>query len=140
MQSVAKFGWNSMYLLVILGLAVLTSGCVRHTQVGGQVSVKSQDSRVAIAFSKEEQALIRDYYRKNLPPGLAKKGKVPPGHQKKLARNDHLPPSAKWEALPRDLEVRLRPLPDGHIRVRVGADVLILNSRTRLILDVLHDV
>jgi hypothetical protein len=89
--------------------------------------------------------IIRDYYRsyyRNLPPGLAKKGKIPPGHARQLRRHQGIPPGVTWEHLPADVERRLTRLPDGYVRVVVGTDVAILHTRTRVVLDLignLHD-
>ena len=69
----------------------------------------------------------------NLPPGLAKRKSLPPG----LARNDRLPNDIEYEPLPRDLERQLPRLPSrDYVRVRVGTDLLILNKKTRVVLDV----
>lgn len=69
----------------------------------------------------------------DLPPGLAMRRSLPPG----LAKNDRLPEDVAYEPLPRELERRLPPLPSAdYIRIRVGTDFLILNKRTRLIVDV----
>jgi len=69
----------------------------------------------------------------DLPPGLAKRDSLPPG----LARHDRLPDDVKYEPLPRDLERQLPPLPSrDYVRVRVGTDLLILNKKTRVVLDV----
>ncbi|MGH8545711.1 MAG: hypothetical protein ACREX3_19230, partial [Gammaproteobacteria bacterium] len=65
-------------------------------------------------FLPEERRIIREYYHrsapsKGLPPGLAKKGKLPPGLQKHLVKNGRLPPGLqkRLEPLPRELDVRL---------------------------------
>jgi len=69
----------------------------------------------------------------NLPPGLAMRKSLPPG----LARNDRLPNDIEYEPLPRDLERQLPRLPSrDYVRVRVGTDLLILNKKTRVVLDV----
>jgi hypothetical protein len=71
--------------------------------------------------------------RKGMPPGLAKRDSLPPG----LARHDRLPDDVKYEPLPRDLEQQLPQLPSkDYVRVRVGTDLLILNKKTHVVLDV----
>ncbi len=71
----------------------------------------------------------------DLPPGLAMRHSLPPG----LARNDRLPEDVQYEPLPRDLERRLPPLPSrDYIRVRVGTDLLILNKKTRVVIDMVQ--
>jgi hypothetical protein len=69
----------------------------------------------------------------DLPPGLAKRDSLPPG----LARHDRLPDDVRYEPLPRDLDRQLPPLPSkDYVRVIVGTDLLILNRKTRVVLDV----
>jgi hypothetical protein len=111
------------------------SGCGPFHTFGG-VAVHGESAHVSIAFSDQDIALIRDYYRANLPPGLAKKGKLPPG----LAKKSTLPPGLQREALPAVLEAKLSPLPDGYVRVRVGFDVVLLEQRTRVVIDVVKDI
>ena len=123
-----------------------------------------------ISFGQDDQRAIRDYYDreiiekareraeqgegkgkghgkgrqgKGLPPGLAKKNKLPPGIQKQLERGAILPADLQKEMqpLPRELEVRLRPLSSpNQVRVTVGTDILIMDKETRKILDVMRDV
>jgi hypothetical protein len=72
-----------------------------------------------------------------LPPGLAKRETLPPGLQRQLVRNGELPPGLqkKIQPLPRDLEVRLTPLPEGRRRVFISGSVILLDERKNLILD-----
>lgn len=39
-----------------------------------------------------------------------------------------------------ELEFRLSPIPQGYIRVRAGADVLILDRRSDVVVDILCDI
>jgi len=69
----------------------------------------------------------------DLPPGLAMRDSLPPG----LARHDRLPDDVRYEPLPRDLERELPPLPSkDYVRVRIGTDLLILNKKTHVVLDI----
>jgi hypothetical protein len=95
------------------------------------------------AFSGRDRERIRDYYSRrsdSLPPGLAKKRHLPPGLQKQLERNGRLPPGLEKRALPNDLERRLSRLPGGYSRVIVGRDVVLIQTSTQQILDILNDV
>ena len=74
---------------------------------------------------------------KSLPPGLAKKGKLPPGIAKQLARNGHLPPGLEYRSLPQDLIVELPPLQPGYKYVIVDDRVMLIKAASNLILDVL---
>ena len=109
----------------------------------GDVRVHDRNYDVRVVFSDQDRTQIRDYYRVNyhsLPPGLAKKGKVPPGHAMKLYRSQPVPPGLDWRYLPDNLERRLSRLPDDYVRVIVGADVGIMNVRTRIVMDLIEDL
>ena len=92
-------------------------------------------------FDERERYRIEDWYSRNLPPGLAKQGKIPPGHAKRLARGESWPPRGiDYEPLPRELTRRLGPLPD-HLRYyRVGTDVVIADIAGNVVRDVIYDV
>jgi hypothetical protein len=131
-------------LRAFLAVAALTglAGCETYPYFG-DVRVHDRDYDVRVVFSDRDRAIIRDYYRRDyrgLPPGLAKKGKIPPGHAFKLQRQQAIPPGVTWEYLPVDVERRLSRLPDGYVRVVIGADVAILQTRTRVVLDVIEDL
>ncbi|HXG50290.1 MAG TPA: hypothetical protein VNN77_02665 [candidate division Zixibacteria bacterium] len=99
-------------------------------------------------FLPEERRIIEEYYRrqlssrKGLPPGLAKKGKLPPGLQKHLEKNGTLPPGLqkRLEPLPVDLRRRLPALPEYWERVIIERDVILLDRRTNRILDIIENV
>jgi hypothetical protein len=128
-------------VLTIVALAGL-AGCETHPYYG-DVRVQDRDYDVRVVFSDHDRAIIQDYYRayyRSLPPGLAKKGKIPPGHAAKLRRHQGVPPGVSWDYLPADVERRLDRLPDGYVRVVIGADIAILHTRTRVVLDVIDDI
>lgn len=139
MKSCMKNGLPAFVMLATMAGMV---GCDTHPYYG-DVRVHDRNYDVRVVFSDHDRSLIRDYYRVNyhsLPPGLAKKGKVPPGHAMKLYRNQPIPPGFDWRYLPDNLERRLSRLPDDYVRVVVGADVGIMNVRTRVIMDLIEDL
>lgn len=71
---------------------------------------------------------------KQAPPGLAKRSELPPG----LARRDVLPPGLQGRGLPTDLEARLPTRQKGQQRVVVDTDVLLIETATGLILDIIR--
>jgi hypothetical protein len=77
---------------------------------------------------------------RSLPPGLAKRGKPPPGHAHRVRSNQPLPPDAAWCHLPYSVERQLSRLPDDYVRVTIGSDVAIMNVRTRIIVDLIEDI
>lgn len=133
-------------LILPLALAALLApltGC-ETTPRYGEVDVRDRHHAVRVVFSDSDAAYIRDYYKPRhphgYPPGLAKKGKVPPGHARKMVRGEPLPYEVPWRGLPRDLEERLSRLPDGYVRVIVGGSIGIMNVRTRVVVDLLEDI
>jgi hypothetical protein len=74
----------------------------------------------------------------NLPPGLAKKDRLPPGLEKQLQRNGTLPPGLqkRVQPLPGVCQSQLSPLPSGWMRVVLSGRVLLLDRGNR-ILDIL---
>jgi len=117
-------------LAFVLCLAV--SGCATHAMTSGQIVLKDDSSTVDVRIGDRDRGLIESYYK----PGKKKRKGSPPG----LARRDRLPPGLRGDFLPSDLEAKLSPLPSGYIRVRVGQDIVLMDGRTRVVFDILHDV
>jgi len=125
----------------MLIMMITLNACSTTTGTSGGVIIRDENTTVAISFSDREIKLIRDYYAHHrLPPGLAKRSSLPPGLKKQLARRGKLPPGLSKEPLPHDLERRLSPLPDDYIRVRIGADVVLMNKKTRVVVDILKGI
>jgi hypothetical protein len=101
------------------------------------------DTSVGVAiFVGGDRDMIKHHFMSNrgsLPPGLAKRGgDLPPGLEKQLIRNGHLPPGLekKLYPFPMDLERRLPPLRPGLTRGIIGGSAVILDSKTKVILDI----
>lgn len=136
-------------ILGVLAFALLLSG---QGQGKAKAKGKSADSRananaaVSIVFGESDQRVIRNWFRETpssqLPPGLAKRGSLPPGLQKQLQRNGTLPPGLqkKISPFPRELANRLGPLPTGCgcDRVFLDGKALIVSRATNTILDVMN--
>ncbi|GAB2179332.1 hypothetical protein DLREEDagr8_48900 [Dongia sp. agr-C8] len=75
---------------------------------------------------------------KDIPPGIAKKGSLPPGIYKQLVRNGRIPPDVHYHQLPPDLIVQLPPLAPAYQYVIVDDRVLLIQAATRAIMDVLQ--
>jgi hypothetical protein len=132
-----------MYKYIFAALAgLMLSGCASYIATSGQVVIKDDDSRIDVRIGDSDQVLIRDYYKsskhkKGLPPGLAKRGgNLPPG----LAKRDKLPPGLQGDPLPHDLEKQLTRLPSSYVRVRIGQDIVLMDRKTRVMVDVVYGV
>lgn len=111
---------------------------------GGGVVVGGRDARVAVGFSTRDRELIHEHYasrrKKPLPPGLAKRDRLPPGLEKQMRKDGQLPPGLQRGALPYSLESRLSPLPAGYARVVIGGSVVLENTGTRVVVDIIQDI
>lgn len=96
-------------------------------------------------FTASERTLIKSWFgdrRTGLPPGLAKRDRLPPGLEKQLMQRGHLPPGLekKIQPLPWELERQLRVLPTGYRRVVIAGNVILMEPKTGLIYDILREV
>ena len=89
-------------------------------------------------LSDEEKNTIRRYFDKN-PDAVGKVKPIPPGIRKKLARGGTLPPGIAKQALPDGLHRQL-PSRDGQDYEVIGTDVVLVDTATDVIVDVLKDV
>jgi hypothetical protein len=92
-------------------------------------------------YQDHDRQVARGWYSEHeghLPPGLAKKDRLPPGLQRQLDARGSLPPGLqkRIQPVPRDLEVRLAPPPPECAHVLIGGNIVLLNRRTNLVVDV----
>lgn len=147
--------------LAMLAPAALADQPGQNGAPGTQPSVAEAPDAADIFIGELEKRIIRSYYErhlveyqqspewhehkknkkknkhKGLPPGIAKKGTLPPGIAKQLARNGHLPPGLEYRSLPHDLIVELPPLQSGYRYVIVDDRVMLIKAASNIILDVL---
>jgi hypothetical protein len=133
-----------VFSLVIISVSALSkqpSG-KGHGQQAAAAEEAGKVKPAGSLFSLHEQGLINGWFKSHsssLPPGLAKREKLPPGLDKQLRRNGTLPPGLqkKMQPFPLELDKQLGPLPEGCRRVIVGDRAVILNSTTSKILDIM---
>jgi hypothetical protein len=98
-----------------------------------------------VVFTDQERVLVKNWFGNHgggLPPGLAKRDRLPPGLEKQLRERGTLPPglAKRGQPLPFELERQLRRLPTGYRRVVVGGNVILMNEKTSIIYDIIRNV
>jgi hypothetical protein len=89
-------------------------------------------------FSARDRQIISNCFSENtggLPPGLAKRDRLPPGLERQLQRNGTLPPGLqkRVQPLPGACESRLPRLPGTLRRVAYSGRIMLLNEANRII-------
>ena len=113
----------------------------RAERVEGEVQEGTRRRTAPVSsFSSSDRWAIDNYLsanRANLPPGLAKRERLPRGLERQLRRNGRLPPGLqkRLQPFPTELERRLPPLPTGYSRVFLGNRALLLNA-AKIVLDI----
>ena len=144
--------WTSWIFAAALGVFVLTPNTVlaqghgngHGNGKGHEKHGRSDDEDQDEGYYKDrDREVIRGWYdshESNLPPGLAKKDRLPPGLEKQLVRRGTLPPGLqkRVQPCPEDLERRLPPPPPDCAHVLVAGHIVLLNRRSNLILDIFH--
>lgn len=112
-----------------------------HNDAGIDINVDINFGKAVI--TDRERRIIRDYYHEtasDLPPGLARRKSLPPGLQKQLRKTGRLPPGLEKRRLPSDLKHRLPRYDGPYERTIVGNDLILLDPKTGLILDVMQEI
>jgi hypothetical protein len=125
--------------------AVLISSTSTITNVGSEKARNTPE--YSDSFGPGQERLIREWFStqsnySSLPPGLAKRDKLPPGLQRQLQRNGTLPPGLqkRVQPLPLALEQQLPPITVGMRRVVLSGNVILLEVATARIVDLIRDV
>jgi hypothetical protein len=139
------FSWGgTVAMLVLASSFALAQGNGKGNGKGhGKNKHGDDDNPPAYAFSDHDRDVMRAWYddhRGSLPPGLAKKDRLPPGLEKQLAERGTLPPGLqkRIQPLPVELERELPAPPPDCAHVVIGGHVVLLNRRTNLVLAVFH--
>ena len=96
-------------------------------------------------FTPDHNERARHYFdmpdhRGFVPPGLVKKGGMPPGQAKKWQIGRPLPRGVVFYELPRPLVISLGLPPPGYRYVRVATDILLIAIGTRIVIDALENM
>src|SRR5215472_11031890 len=130
--------------LLVSGNSVLAQGNSQgHGHGKGHekhADADNQGNHEGYGYEQNEHA-IRTWYAENqgnLPPGLAKKDRLPPGLEKQLVRKGTLPPGLQKRIYPCpiELERQLPPPPPETRHVLVGGNIVLLNRKTNVVVDI----
>ena len=124
---------------------ILLTALVALVTTLGLQSTASAELRAGVEFSKDEVTIIASWYREHGEVSQQKKrgkdsGRLPPGIAKNLERGKPLPPGIAKQYLPDSLVHQLPAPPRGFERVVVDGKVLLVETATRVIHDVLTDI
>jgi hypothetical protein len=138
-----RIDWGTIHEPRSVSMGIRARACVLMVACLTLTDVAMAD--VSIVFSKDEIAIIQDYYAHHpaaldAGPQQGKKSKgLPPGIAKNLARGKPLPPGIAKTRLPSDLVRQLPPVYPGYERVVVDGRVLLVEIATQIIHDVLME-
>lgn len=148
-------------LLAVLAVAIYLLAPSSGALADDAVLLAQNDTLTAKVFSSLERRVIREMLgaagvrdsgdkrgkrgkkakgSKGGPPGLTRRGSLPPGLQRQLERNGRLPPGLEKKAFPADLRYRLPAPLQGTERLIIGNDAVLIDRATNVILDIMRDV
>ncbi len=131
---------GALGILMLIGNFALAQG---HGHGKGHGKHGDDDDQGAQFYKDHDREVIRSWYdehQSNLPPGLAKRDRLPPGLEKQLVRRGTLPPGLqkRLQPCPEELERRLPPPPPECAHMLIGGQIVLLNRRTNLVVDIFH--
>jgi hypothetical protein len=144
--------WISLFLAASLAFAGGSALAQGKGQGKGQDKDKGHDKDKhgdddrddrRYAFSVDDRRIVREWcdgHERNLPPGLAKRDRLPPGLERQLVERGQLPPGLqkKIRPVPVELDRRLPPLPPDYRRVIIGGHIVVMNRHTSIVIDIFH--
>jgi hypothetical protein len=94
-------------------------------------------------YSDHDRDAVRGWYHdhySHLPPGLAKRDRLPPGLERQLVVRGFLPVDLRRQMrpCPHELEVMLPPPPPNYAHIVIGGNLVLVNRANFQIADVLH--
>jgi hypothetical protein len=120
-------------------LCALAAGAVQATvrmeQVYPGIAAANPTER-AILFSGEDRQTIDHFFRKQ----ARQAGMAAAARREPLLIRERVPQGTPTRPLPYALDHQLPPLPPGYARLILGRDVVLLESRSRTILDIMREV
>ncbi|MDP7398078.1 MAG: hypothetical protein QGF67_02290 [Lentisphaeria bacterium] len=127
---------------LFLAITMLAAGCVvlqpvkRNPTPAELAGIEIRD--VHVRFTPEDAETIRLFYIRDratsMPITLAWEP-LPLEIERQVKKGYVVPKKARTRSLPRKLERQLSHLPRGYKRLKAGTDVIIINTRTKIIVD-----
>src|SRR5215469_16966865 len=136
---------------LLAGLLMLTlAGNVAYCQPGHGKGHNKHDrdddddrGKGHYRYDDHDRDEMRGWYRhhdNDLPPGLAKRDRLPPGLERQLVVRGTLPPGLrkKMHPCPVEVERQLPPPPPGYMHTVIGGHIVLVHRRTFFVLDMFH--
>jgi hypothetical protein len=141
---VAKVSICALALLYAAGSVTVQSQQVKEPKKTAGEKVCEAVPETQRVFTVEERTKIAGWFKTNcsrLPPGLAKRDRLPPGLEKQLRERGKLPPGLqkKIQPLPPKLEKELEILPTSCKRAVIARNVVLMNEKTAGIYDIVRN-
>ena len=141
---VALSGISPVTMAEDAGKAILEAGINASFSEAERQLIKKYFGEQEVTYHVEEETKSKKSKdkksNKGLPPGLAKRDKLPPGLERQLQKNGTLPPGLAKKSLPSDLSRQLPPTPEGYERQIVeDAAIVLVHKATGKIADVITD-
>jgi len=126
-------------LTLMAAIALLLSACASYVATSGRVVVTDENHKASVVITDADRREIEGYYSRQKRSGASaahdrNSGGVPSG----VVRHAQLPATVRGEALPGELERRLSPLPSTYARIRVGRDIVLIERRSRVVVDIAY--
>src|SRR5262249_308899 len=117
-----------------------------HGKDRGDWDDKHEAKREAKAerhYYREHDRELHEWYRahyNHLPPGLAKKDRLPPGLERQLVVRGTLPPALRGYMRPCPIEPvhYFPPAPPGYMQTVIGGHIALVHKSTFFVLDVFN--
>jgi hypothetical protein len=127
--------------LLILSLTASASFADGHGH--GRHGDRDDDDRGEYRYSDRDRDVMRGWYHEHhghLPPGLAKKDRLPPGWERKLVVHHVIDYQMReyMRPCPEELERRLPPPPPECEHTVIGTHIVLVYRRTNIVVDVFH--
>jgi Ni/Co efflux regulator RcnB len=132
------------WIAVIAATILLSNGSIALAQGKGHGKGHDKhgdDDQDAQFYKDHDREALHGWYAEHgdqLPPGLAKKDRLPPGLEKQLVRRGTLPPGLqkRLQPCPEELERQLPPPPPDCAHLVIGGHLVLLNRKTNIIVDI----